>query len=167
MSRFEELRDLIAYTEWANARVLDAAAALEPEAFSRYLGSSFPSVRATLAHMVGSEWIWLRRWTGISPAHPPDDWDLSNLDSIRAHWADVETERAAFLDRLGEANVSRMIKYRTTKRELFSQPLDRLIRHVVNHATYHRGQVVTMLRQLGASAPATDFVLYDRMRGTG
>src|SRR5690606_41708356 len=55
---------LLAYHDWANGRFLDAAAALPEAAWTRDLGSSFPSVQATMAHAIGAEWVWLRRWQG-------------------------------------------------------------------------------------------------------
>ena len=63
--------DLFAYTEWANAATLDAAAAQRPEDWTRDLGGSFPTLQTVLAHSAGGEWVWLQRWTGTSPATRP------------------------------------------------------------------------------------------------
>jgi uncharacterized damage-inducible protein DinB len=157
-----EILDLYAYNRWANDRVLDAAAALTPVELDRDLKSSFPSVRETLAHILTAEWVWLSRWNGVSPGGPPAGWDLSTLDGIRGRWSEVERERAALLASLDDDALERTIDYRNTKGEPFSSPLVHLLRHVVNHSSYHRGQVVTMLRQLGHAAPATDLVIYHR-----
>src|SRR5690606_6713353 len=64
-----------AYNRWANHRILDAAAKLDAEALDRDLGSSSPSVRATLAHTLAAEWAWLSRWKGTSPTGLPDSWE--------------------------------------------------------------------------------------------
>src|SRR5690606_38104896 len=82
----DELRDLFAYKRWASHRIVGAAAKLGDEALDRDLGSSFPSVRATLAHVLSAEWVWLSRWKGTSPTGLPGSWDLSTLDAIRARW---------------------------------------------------------------------------------
>lgn len=162
----DEIRELYAYNRWANRRLLDAASRLSPEAFTRDLGSSFPSVGDTLAHIVAAEWVWLERWRGRSPTGPPDAWDLSTPGTLRAAWEEVDRNRQAFLVELTEAASGREIAYRTTSGQPFEQPLGQMLRHVVNHSSYHRGQVVTMLRQLGAEPPPTDLILFYRERVT-
>ena len=160
----DEIRELFAYTRWANRQILDAVAALDEEAYMRDLGCSFGSIHGTLAHIVGADWAWLQRWKGTSPRELPDDMDLSTLDAVRRTWDDIERERETFLAGLGDADLERTFDYRNMKGEPFRNTLGETLRHVVNHATYHRGQVVTMLRQVGASPPSTDMIRYYRER---
>ena len=69
-----DVQALIDYNYWARDRLLDAVDQLSPEQFTRDLGSSFRSVRDTLAHLHAAEWIWYHRWIGESPtALPPAD----------------------------------------------------------------------------------------------
>ena len=159
-----DLIELFDYQRWANRRILDAAAALPAEQFTLDLGSSFPSVQATLAHMLSAQWIWLERWNGRSPTAPPEGRDVTTPAGLAAAWAEVERDEEAFLAALTEEGLRGVVHYRTLKGDPFSGPLHQLMRHVINHSTYHRGQVVTMLRQLGASAPSTDLVVYYRER---
>lgn len=159
----DELRELYDYNRWANHRILGAASALSREELERDLASSFPSVLATLVHVLAAEWVWLSRWRGHSPSALPD-WDLSSLDALRAKWDEVERDQRSFLADLDEETLMRRLPYRNTRGEPFEQPLWQLMRHVVNHSSYHRGQVVTLLRQLGSRAVATDLVLYYRER---
>jgi uncharacterized damage-inducible protein DinB len=161
MTRLDEIRQLYDFNRWANGRILEAAAALAPEPFDRDLGSSFPSVRATLAHVLGAEWIWLARWNGTSPTAPPA-WALGDVASLRARWAEVEAGQAVLLASLDDDRLDQAIDYRSLAGEPYRSRLWQMLRHVVNHSTYHRGQVTTMLRQLGAAAPATDLILYFR-----
>jgi len=162
MPHHADIRDLFAYNRWANRRILDAAAALDDDALARDLGSSFPSVLTTLAHLAAADWVWLRRWNGESPTAAPGDWDRSSLSGIRAAWDDVEAERTAFINRLDGPELTRESSYRDTAGRPWTRRMDHMLRHVVNHSTYHRGQVVTMLRQLGATPPATDLIAYYR-----
>ena len=157
-----DLLELFAYQRWANHRTLAAAASLPSERFTRDLGSSFPSVQATLAHMLSAQWIWLERWNGRNPTRAPEEWDLGTPAALVATWAEVERNEGEFLRGLGEEDLRRVVHYRTLKGDPYSGPLHQLMRHVINHSTYHRGQVATMLRQLGSSAPSTDLVLYYR-----
>src|SRR5947208_1808811 len=63
----DDIQLLYRYNRWANATILNAVAPLSKDDFSRKLGGSFPSARETLVHIMGAEWIWLRRWKGLSP----------------------------------------------------------------------------------------------------
>lgn len=158
----DAIRELYVYNQWANHRILDAVSHLDAEAFDRDLGSSFSSVRGTLSHILAAEWLWLSRWLGHSPAGLPDSWDLSTLDAIRSRWAEVERDRQAFLAELTEEALGRRISYRDMKGRAHQNTFEQMLRHVVNHSSYHRGQVVTLLRQLGTEAVSTDLIRFYR-----
>lgn len=160
----EQMERLLAYTEWANASVLAAAALLDPADFRRDLRSSHGGVRGTLVHTMGAEWIWLERWKGLSPDRGPAESDFPDAASLQARWAALEEHRRDWLRSQRPDSDLTVISYRTFKGEPFAGPLWQLVQHVANHSTYHRGQVVAMLRQLGAKAPATDLVAWDRTR---
>ena len=157
----ESIRELYGYNRWANARSLEAAAAVSTEDFTREVGGSFASLRGTLAHMYGSEWIWLQRWKGISPRQLPFSLEFPDVASIRSRWQAVENERQVFLDALDPARLAEVLSYVNLQGQTFAYPLRRMLQHVVNHGTYHRGQITTLLRQLGAAPLATDLLLYD------
>ncbi len=157
-----EAKQLFAYGSWANARMFAAAEALPPAQVEAAVASSFPSVRATLAHIVGAEWIWTRRWVGESPAAFPPWIASAPLAELKSRLASVEAERAAFLAPLTDTDIGAELRYRGTDGKEFSHPLGDLVRHVVNHSTYHRGQLATLLRQLGQTPPSTDFTRWLR-----
>jgi uncharacterized damage-inducible protein DinB len=157
----ESIRELYGYNRWANARSLEAAAAVSTEDFTREVGGSFASLRGTLAHMYGAEWIWLQRWKGISPRQLPFSLEFPDVASIRSRWQAVENERQVFLDALDPARLAEVLSYVNLQGQTFAYPLRRMLQHVVNHGTYHRGQITTLLRQLGAAPLATDLLLYD------
>lgn len=156
------IRELYEYNRWANGRVLDATSRLSTEEFTRDLRNSFASVRDTLVHILGAEWIWLSRWRGVSPRGAPEDWADSTHDQLRARWREVEADQAAFLASLTEDALDRIVSYTNTRGRPFANPLAALLLHAVNHSTYHRGQVTTMSRQLGAQPASTDLVLFYR-----
>jgi uncharacterized damage-inducible protein DinB len=160
----KEIQELYDYNRWANHRILDATAKLSQEQFTKDLRSSFPSIRDTLVHILSGEWIWLTRWKGNSPTGFPDTWDTLTREGLRKQWQEVERDQTAFLADLTEESLNRVIAYRNTAGQPFANPLWQMMRHVVNHSTYHRGQVTTMLRQLGAETVATDLILFFRER---
>jgi uncharacterized damage-inducible protein DinB len=162
LQRSDELRDLYAFNRWANARVRTAVGALTDEEFTRDLKSSFPSVYATWLHIMASEWVWLARWLGTSPTSMPPEWKEYTRQQIVDEWQALETAQLAYMNDLTDADLDRLVRYTNFAGNDFAQPLWHLLRHMVNHSTYHRGQITTMLRQLGRDAVSTDLVLYFR-----
>lgn len=159
-----DLRHLFAYGHWASARLLAAGEALPEADWSRDLGSSFPSVRDTLAHLIGAEWVWLRRWEGHSPDAPPGWTRAASPATLRDALGEVAEDRERFLAGLRDADLARTVRFRFLSGGEDSGALGDLMLHVANHSTHHRGQVVTLLRQLGAAPPSTDLFVFDRER---
>jgi len=158
-----ELRRLFAYNRWANLRMLEALEALTPEELSRDMEGSFPSVTATLVHLMGAEWVWMRRWSGSSPTAFPPSLVLDSVAAVRREWSLLWEEQQAFLADLDDEALRARVTYTRFDGSEQEQPMHEILRHVVNHSTYHRGQVATMLRQLGHTPPGTDLVTYYRM----
>jgi uncharacterized damage-inducible protein DinB len=159
----DDLKTLLDYHYWARDRVLDAAAALSSEQYTRDLGSSFKSVRDTLVHLYSAEWAWYQRWHGTSPtAMLPFD-DYPDVESLRRVWTAHEQKMRAYVNGLGDEGVTRLFNYKTLAGLAGTSPFWQMLQHVVNHGSYHRGQVTTMLRQLGATPPKSlDMVAYYR-----
>src|SRR5687768_7116472 len=158
-----DLQTLLDYHYWARDRVLAAVEGLTPEQFTRDMGSSFRSVRDTLAHTFSSEWAWYSRWQGTSPTGHLDPTTFPDVPTLHAAWTDHETKVRAFLDRLGEAGINRTYEYKMLNGTAAESVFRDMVQHVVNHASYHRGQVTTMLRQLGAEpAKSMDMIAYHR-----
>lgn len=132
---------------------LDAVERIAPEDFRRNLGSSFGSIRDTLAHVVSAEWVWCSRWEGHFPTeHLPAD-DFETVGDVRSRWLKEEARVRRFVAGLGPEDIHRVMEYRFFDGETMRVVFWHMLQHVVNHATYHRGQVTTMLRQLGADPP--------------
>jgi uncharacterized damage-inducible protein DinB len=163
------LRLLLDFHDWARDRVLEAVEALSPEQYERPLGNSFPSVRDTLNHLYNAEWVWYSRWNGVSPTSFPPGGEMPDLRTLRERWTELEGKVRTFLANCGQAELNRVIEYRLMSGTPGASPLWQMVAHLVNHGTYHRGQVTTMLRQLGVAAPrGTDMITFFREQvGTG
>ncbi len=162
----DEVRTLFAYDRWADERFVAALEKLSPAELEREIPSSFPSPLATLVHIAGANWIWLERFQGRSPAGAVPEWyEKPTFAGTRAKLAEIAAARDAHFAGIDNAALEREIDYRTFDGTPHRSRLVDLCRHVVNHASYHRGQLTTMLRQLGAEPPATDFVLFLREGG--
>jgi len=163
----DDIRLLFEYDRWANNRTLHAASVLTPEQFTRDLGGSFHSVRDTLLHIISGEWGWLTYWKASSHSaafladlrarrdalfHPDV---FPSPAAVRLKWEEVEQEQTEFVSSVTEEALRKMLPIRATELSLAH-----LMQHLVNHSTYHRGQVAMMLRQVGGEPVQTDFHLF-------
>jgi uncharacterized damage-inducible protein DinB len=164
----QDLEMLLDYHYWARDRMLEAVERLTPEQYNQDLGNSFRSMRDTVVHLFGADWIWCCRWQGSSPTALPDPRAVfPDVPSIRAAWREHDREIRGVLARLGEEGIGRPIEYRTIDGKLQAQPFWQMLQHLVNHGSYHRGQVTTMLRQLEAAPPkAMDLIAFYRERAS-
>jgi uncharacterized damage-inducible protein DinB len=163
-----DLQTLIDYHYWARDRVLAPLEALTPDQYNRDLGSSFKSIRETITHIYAAEWAWYQRWMGDSPtALLPAD-RFADLAELRAAWTDLERKLRAYVDGLGDGGVNRIVEYKLLSGRAGASPVWQMVQHVVNHASYHRGQITAMLRQIGAEpGEPMDMIAYYRVLGAG
>jgi len=164
----QDLQTMLDYHYWARDRMLDALEPLSPEDYNRNLGSSFTSIRETATHVYAAEWAWYMRWRGESPtALLPAD-RFADLGELRRAWTELEAKVRAFVEGLGDGGVARILEYRLLSGHSGASPVWQMVQHVVNHASYHRGQITTMLRQIGAQPPKPlDMIAYYRTQGAG
>ncbi|HJQ41111.1 MAG TPA: DinB family protein [Thermoanaerobaculia bacterium] len=155
-----DVRTLLAYNRWANERILEGVRTLDPAELTRDLQTSFQSILGTLGHLVVVEWIWLQRWRGESPRRPPNVSQYETLAELEQEWRDVQADQQRFADEVTDAQLEQRIAYQNYREETWEYALGHMIQHLVNHSTFHRGQLVTLLRQLGRAPQATDFVEY-------
>jgi uncharacterized damage-inducible protein DinB len=155
---------LFEFNYWAKARLMTVVESLSYEQFAKDLGSSHRSIHGTLIHIVGAEHVWLSRWTGQPVLKLLDLKDYPTIPTVRQKWDEVEQAVSEFVSELTNERLSAVVTYKTTEGKQFSNVLWQMMQHVVNHSTYHRGQIVTMLRQLGVKPIGTDLITFYRER---
>jgi uncharacterized damage-inducible protein DinB len=160
----DDVRILFEFNYWAKARLMSVLESLNDEQFRKDLGSSHGGIHGTLVHMVGAENIWLSRWTDQTVLKLLDQKDYPTLADVRKKWDEVERGMREFISSLTEENISAVVTYKTIEGKQFSYPLWQIMQHVVNHSSYHRGQIVTMLRQQGIKPVGTDLIAYYRSK---
>jgi uncharacterized damage-inducible protein DinB len=160
---YDDLSALLDYHYWARDRILDALEALTAERLTRPLNSSFQSIRDTIVHVFASELLWYSRWRGNSPkALLPGD-TFVDVATLRSRWTEVEQDVRSFMGDLGPDGIHRSLEYQHMSGQPDSSVFWHMLQHVVNHASYHRGQITTMLRQIGASpAKSMDLIAFYR-----
>jgi len=157
------INELFAHNYWARDCQLHACAALTEEQFVRNLGSSFGSVRDTLVHLIETEWIWLERWLGRFPQPGLSPQEFPSVRAVTEKWNAVEREMRKFLATLTDEALVKPVTYLSQKGDSFTYELWRPMLHLIIHQSYHRGQVTTLLRQLGLQPPTVDFLPGYRM----
>jgi uncharacterized damage-inducible protein DinB len=160
-----EVQDLFAYNAWANRRMFAAAKALDAERYFRDLKSSHGGIHGTLCHIVWAEQLWLSRWTGKQKPAVHQGKDLATLDAAVGRWEEIERERSAFLDGFTEPRLEETVVVRPSTGGEFRHTFREMFGHAVDHSSYHRGQLVTMLRQVGVAPPNTGLIVFYRERG--
>jgi uncharacterized damage-inducible protein DinB len=160
----EVARQLFAYDVWANRRAFGACASLVPEQFTQNLGASFSSVRDTLVHIVGAQFVWLERFHGRVPAGLLPASDFPDLASLTARSEQIQQGLTDYVGQLSVQDLEGTLAYRDLKGNAHTNVRWHTLQHLVNHGTYHRGQIATMLRQLGVKPVSTDLIAFYRER---
>lgn len=154
-----------AYNVWANQRIVDAVVNLSDEQLNMEIISSFPGIQKTLIHLWDVETIWWQRmklaemqeWPGLTFSGSIVELG-NNLIQQSKQWKD-------WIDGATEAALEHEYIYKNTKKDSFKQPVYETLHHLFNHQTYHRGQLITLLRQAGVSAiPNTDLISFLRKK---
>jgi uncharacterized damage-inducible protein DinB len=154
------IRNLYEYSAWANARILDTAAVLTPAQLLAPGGASFDSVRDTLVHTMGVQWLYLERWQGRSPRALPEAAGFPDLATIRTRWNEIERDTQAFVAGLDDARLAAEVAYTNMQDETWAYPLWQQMIHQVNHATQHRSEAAVLLTQLGYSPGWLDLLYF-------
>jgi uncharacterized damage-inducible protein DinB len=160
-----EIQTLYAYDRWANIKTLESIAALKPEEYIRDLSSSFSSIHGTMVHILSADRVWLNRWVGKTPV-PMKAEDIPTIEVLKKQWDAYSLELSNFLRTLTEDRLAAPFSYTDFKNNVHAQVLAHQMQHKVNHSTYHRGQIASMLRQLGATPIGTDLITFFRQQGS-
>lgn len=150
-----------AYTAWANKKLFDCIAILPEETINQEITSSFPSIRLTVLHMWNAESIWWQRLKLQERVEPPAPSFTGEFAMLQKISSAQSLEWAAWVKKATEVQLQHVFAYRRSKKEEIKKPVYEVLLHLFNHASYHRGQLVTMLRQVGVSnIPQTDFSIF-------
>jgi len=150
------------YNVWANKRVIDAMLKMEDGCTDREIISSFSSLRATVCHTWSAEFIWLQRLQLVEyPAWIANDF-AGTFEEACSNWQQVSEDFVKFVEKqYDDRALQHVLQYYDRAKVSHKTPVYHVLHHVFNHSTYHRGQLVTMLRQLAArDIPSTDFIAF-------
>jgi uncharacterized damage-inducible protein DinB len=150
----EEIRLHISYSGWASRKLLDATLALSEEEQRREFGVSHKNLIGTLEHIFFADRIWFSRVVDPSV--------LESQETLAVAWPKIQQRWEDWAAALTDREISRIVDYKDLKGNPHRTPVWQIALHVVNHATLHRGQAMSLLRQLGFAPPPTDLIFYYR-----
>ena len=156
---------LAAYNIWANQRLVDVILALPEEKQHAEMPGSFKSLHLTILHMWDAESIWWQRMKLHERlVIPSENFNGSTRDVVNGLMSQSRLWEG-WVSNVSDHMLDHVFEYRNIKKEQVKMKTWQMLSHVFNHSTYHRGQLVNMLRQSGVEKiPQTDFSLWVRMK---
>jgi len=159
----EILIQLSAYHLWANHLLLNTIEQLSEEKQKQEVSSSFNSLYKTVLHMWSAESIWWQRMKLLERINIPAETFNGDMKELSMSLLQQNRQWHEWISHAQEHHLEHVFQYQNLKGEQFKQPIYQMILHVFNHGTYHRGQLVNMLRQIGVEKiPQTDFIVWSR-----
>jgi uncharacterized damage-inducible protein DinB len=125
------------------------------------LKGSHGGIHGTLVHMVGAEKVWMERFNS-NPQPFLKAEEIPDAAEVYKIWEKAGYETAKWLAGMTDKKLGESFEMKTLKGETFKHIYWQAFQHVVNHSSYHRGQIITMLRQIGAAPVSTDLILFYR-----
>ena len=156
----KDILTLYKYNQWANGKILSAAANVTTEQFVADAAFPHGGLRSTLVHTLFAQWIWHNRWEGNSPLFRLKPEEFPSFESLRERWMAEEESLMAFVDTLTDEKLNTVIPYKNTKGIPFKQVLWKMMAHVVNHGTQHRAEAAAMLTEYGCSPGDVDMIYF-------
>lgn len=161
----ELLKQYAAYNIWASQKILDVIRSLPEEKHIAEVPSSFNSLMKTVLHMWDAESVWWQRMKLQDRLIIPSEIFKGNMKDAADGLLQQSKQWEEWIKNASDLAIDHVFQYQNSKREQFKQPIYQMVMHVFNHSTYHRGQLVNMLRQLGVEKiPQTDFILWGRSK---
>lgn len=159
----ELLKQYAAYNIWASQKIIDVILALPEEKQLAEVCSSFTSLCKTILHMLDAENIWWQRMKlQENITRPSEDFKGNTADAAQA-LIQQSKQWEEWISNASDLAIEHVFQYTTFDGTQYKQPTWQMLHHVFNHGTYHRGQLINMLRQLGSEKlPSTDFIFWAR-----
>lgn len=157
------LVDFAKYNHWANRLIVKMVNELSEEEATKSIVSSFPSIFKTILHIVDAQVLWSHRMQHDHFPEAPSKSFNGNLSDLVKVFLGSSENLESYISKMNEEDYAKTLTYKNSKGIEYTSSYAETILHCLNHSTFHRGQIITMLRQLGQSnLKATDYVAYCR-----
>ena len=155
----DDFASLFAFNRWANSKMLDACRKLTPEQYAAEPAPGWSAVRSTVYHLTVVTDVWLRTLAGDPDTSFPTEAELPGVDDAERILQRAYRILDSFLPELGREELATPRRFSRPEWTVVAPPWV-VLRHVVNHTTYHRGQIASKLKRFGVQQPETDLVFW-------
>ncbi|MBW7888544.1 MAG: DinB family protein [Bacteroidetes bacterium] len=160
----DEAQLLFEFESWANARIFSALDSFPAEKLYEDMKSSFGSIHGTLVHICAAKSVWIQRLNNEAAIKPLTTKDLPKYDDVKGKIKKIEADYSKYISSLNYEKLNADISLGNSRGEVSTQKIWMILQHIVNHSTYHRGQIITMIRQAGGTTTNTDLINFYRQR---
>jgi uncharacterized damage-inducible protein DinB len=161
----ELLNEYASYSYWANKVLMEKLLKVPGEILQKETGSSFGTIYKTVFHLFESEMIWWQRMNLQEQVQVPKIDPSESFEHLSNKYLAISKQLTDWVNESNEQKLLHVFGYYNSKKEFFKQPVYQMMMQLFNHETYHRGQIVAMLRQNGVDkVPATDFIVFSRKK---
>ncbi len=157
----QEVKNLHAYNAWANNRIFENVETLPADQYMKDMKSSHGGIHGTLTHIVGAEKVWLERFADNAQPFLKAA-EIPNPEALKNIWEKNGFETAKWLSMMSDKKLNETFEMKTLKGDVYKHIYWQAFQHLVNHSSYHRGQIITMLRQIDAKPVSTDLIQFYR-----
>lgn len=160
-----QLLKLTQFNLWANTKLMEWCIKAGDEKADIIFQSSFPTIRKTLYHIYDAEWVWMLRLNHqkLESWPPSKDFKFTLIEFAKV-FASQSQAIIDYVATLSDNSADELLNYKNVKGDTFQNRIADIINHVVNHGTYHRGQLITMLRTVGfTDVSSTDYITFCRL----
>jgi Uncharacterized protein conserved in bacteria len=147
------------YHIWANERMMNHLKSLPGEILLKEVDLGFKSIAEVIGHIVSVDEVWFSR-IKEEPSASLANKQFSNIEEAGNYMNNLQSQIREYL--LSVHDMEKSVTYRNTAGQEFRNSIAEIVQHVVNHGTYHRGNISTILRHLGYSGIQTDYIAYLR-----
>ena len=159
----ELLKDYTKYNIWANERICRILEQLSADILDKEIISSFSTIRKTLYHIWDAEAIWNKRLNGKMFKEWPSEIFKGSFPEFKTEFLGGSGKFFMYVLNKEPKQLEQSLTYKNIKGEIFTNKICHIIQHVVNDSTFHRGQIITMLRTAGITELLpTDFIAFAR-----
>ena len=154
-----------AYNFWANKIITEKISTLPIDLIGKETGSSFGSIYKTVVHLMDVESIWWQRLKLREHVQWPGKNFNGDFENLSKELLILSKQWNEWISEANEMQLTHVFGYQNSKKEFFKQPVYEMLIHLFNHQTFHRGQLITIMRQNGIEKiPATDFIVFSRKK---
>lgn len=152
--------ELFNFHLWRQQRIIELLKTLDTEYFSKQLSGSFGSLFIVLKHLVWAEKVWLGRVNNNEVATMRDQ----NVEGMLADWQGVTQKWISLIEKTDDTDFESSVRYFTSKGEEYHNSLFEIVIHLIDHSTYHIGQMMNAIRAFGMEPVSTNYIHYLRSK---